>query len=118
MACLNLNRDGITENIDANFINQKVKTRVILAVHANMFNSSSKSQGPCIVAPPTLKSNLKNKTTSVEENHDLRNGRKVSWPDIAHGKDLAQVQVYEYCSSVLEEGESEGGRNSCTCAIQ
>ncbi|KAL5990179.1 hypothetical protein ACLOJK_011076 [Asimina triloba] len=51
--------------------------------------------GPSSIAieGPPLKSNLK-KTTIVEEECQLKNGkRKVTWPD-AHGKDLAHVQEF------------------------
>ncbi|KAL5781485.1 hypothetical protein ACOSP7_006514 [Xanthoceras sorbifolium] len=62
----------------------------------------------------TLKSNLK-KTTIVEENQLNTERRKVTWSD-AHGKDIAHVREFE--PSVSEDGELEGVRNSCVCAIQ
>ncbi|CAB4261393.1 unnamed protein product [Prunus armeniaca] len=74
------------------------------------------SSGPHKIEAPNLKSNLK-KTATVEENRQLRaERRKVSWPDIAHGKDIAHVQEFE--PSVWEDGDLEGVRNSCVCAIQ
>lgn len=58
-------------------------------------SKSCGSSGPHKIEAPNLKSNLK-KTTTVEENHQLRaEKRKVSWPDIAHGKDIAHVQEFE-----------------------
>ncbi|PON63772.1 hypothetical protein PanWU01x14_129280, partial [Parasponia andersonii] len=58
-----------------------------------------------------LKSNLKKETQSAARTEK----RKVTWPD-AHGKDIAHVQEFE--PSVSEDGELEGVRNSCVCAIQ
>ncbi|PQM39768.1 hypothetical protein Pyn_16149 [Prunus yedoensis var. nudiflora] len=83
----------------------------------NKSNSKScGSSGPHKIEAPNLKSNLK-KTATVEENHQLRaERRKVSWPDIAHGKDIAHVQEFE--PSAWEDGDLEGVRNSCVCAIQ
>ncbi|PQQ07535.1 uncharacterized protein Pyn_07642 [Prunus yedoensis var. nudiflora] len=58
-------------------------------------SKSCGSSGPHKIEAPNLKSNLK-KTATVEENHQLRaERRKVSWPDIAHGKDIAHVQEFE-----------------------
>ncbi|GLT97840.1 hypothetical protein SLE2022_153860 [Rubroshorea leprosula] len=64
------------------------------------------------------KSNLKKTETALmlEENPaKATEKRKVSWPD-AHGKDIAHVQEFE--PSVSEDGEIDGVRNSCVCAIQ
>ncbi|KAE8076227.1 hypothetical protein FH972_014890 [Carpinus fangiana] len=77
------------------------------------YRSRSGSNGPHI-EPPALKSNLK-KTTIVDDNQLPVEKRKVSWPD-AHGKDIAHVHEFE--PSVSEDGELEGVRNSCVCAIQ
>ncbi|CAA3023771.1 Hypothetical predicted protein [Olea europaea subsp. europaea] len=55
-----------------------------------------------------LKSNLKKAAAATGT-------RKVSWSD-SHGKDIADVQEFE--SSVIEEEELRGVRNSCTCIIQ
>ncbi|XP_031284360.1 uncharacterized protein LOC116143084 [Pistacia vera] len=81
----------------------------------NIRFSGSKSNGPHNIEPTTstLKSNLKKATTSIMEGNQER--RKVTWPD-AHGKDIAHVQEFE--PSVSEDGELEGVRNSCVCAIQ
>ncbi|KAK8548474.1 hypothetical protein V6N13_054726 [Hibiscus sabdariffa] len=66
---------------------------------------------------PTLKRNLKKTTTptDAEENQSKAQRRKVSWPD-AHGKDIAHVKEFE--PSASDDGELEGVRSSCVCAIQ
>ncbi|KAK8623639.1 hypothetical protein V6N13_065005 [Hibiscus sabdariffa] len=64
---------------------------------------------------PTLKSNLKKTTTDEDENQLEGPTRKVRWPD-AHGKDIARVKEFE--PRVSNDGELEGLRNSCVCAIQ
>ncbi|KAF5452157.1 hypothetical protein F2P56_027187 [Juglans regia] len=71
------------------------------------------TNGPQVECP-TLKSNLKKRTT-VDDNQQRIEKRKVSWLD-AHGKDIAHVQEFE--PSVSEDGELGGVRNSCVCAIQ
>lgn len=45
------------------------------------------------IDPTPLKSNLK-KSTPLEVDQERVVTRKVNWPD-AHGKDIANVQVYE-----------------------
>ncbi|XVF84673.1 hypothetical protein PTKIN_Ptkin17bG0056400 [Pterospermum kingtungense] len=82
---------------------------------SNSICNNSGAYGPYIEPISTLKSNLK-KTTTVDQENQLRTERrKVSWPD-AHGKDIAHVQEFE--PSVSDDGELEGVRNSCVCAIQ
>ncbi|KAG2721147.1 hypothetical protein I3760_02G067800 [Carya illinoinensis] len=71
------------------------------------------TNGPQVECP-NLKSNLKKRTT-VDDNQQRIEKRKVSWPD-AHGKDIAHVHEFE--PSVSEDGELGGVRNSCVCAIQ
>ncbi|XP_058203792.1 uncharacterized protein LOC131318028 [Rhododendron vialii] len=66
------------------------------------------------IDPIPLKSNLK-KFTTVEVDQERVDTRKVNWPD-AHGKDIANVQLFE--PSVSESSELEGVQNSCVCAIQ
>ncbi|XP_034686642.1 uncharacterized protein LOC117915184 [Vitis riparia] len=72
------------------------------------------STGSCGSDGP-LKSNLKKTTLVLGENQLRTAKRKVTWPD-SQGKDIAHVQEFE--PSVLEDGELEGVRNSCICAIQ
>ncbi|KAB1203753.1 hypothetical protein CJ030_MR8G011185 [Morella rubra] len=55
--------------------------------------SRSGSNGPHSERP-TLKSNLRKRTTTVGDNQHRLEKRKVSWPD-AHGKDIAHVQEFE-----------------------
>ncbi|XP_022734692.1 uncharacterized protein LOC111288182 [Durio zibethinus] len=80
--------------------------------------SNSRTNGPHnIELIPTRKSNLKKTTSTIVDLGNLltTERRKVSWPD-AHGKDIAHVQEFE--PSVSDDGELEGVRNSCVCAIQ
>ncbi|KAJ0970223.1 hypothetical protein J5N97_023100 [Dioscorea zingiberensis] len=70
---------------------------------------------PCLQPPPPpLKSNIKKPRTVVVAKEQQK-VRKVTWPD-AHGMDLAHV--LEFQSSVMEDVELRGVRNSCVCAIQ
>ncbi|KAG5249742.1 Phosphoribosylformylglycinamidine synthase [Salix suchowensis] len=80
---------------------------------------SGSNNGPHLETS-TLKSNLKKtaSTTTIEENQAKTDHqkRKVSWPDIAYGTDIAHVLEFE--PSISDDGEVEGVRNSCVCTIQ
>ncbi|KAG6787913.1 hypothetical protein POTOM_003960 [Populus tomentosa] len=80
--------------------------------------ASGSSNGPLLETSP-LKSTLKKTTSAIVGENQARKDhqkRKVSWPDIAHGTDIAHVLEFE--SSTSDDGELEGVRNSCVCTIQ
>ncbi|KAJ6713797.1 LIGHT-HARVESTING COMPLEX-LIKE PROTEIN OHP2 CHLOROPLASTIC [Salix viminalis] len=80
--------------------------------------ASGSNNGPHLETSP-LKSTLKKTSSSVAGGNQARKDRpkrKVSWPDIAHGADIAHVLEFE--SSTSDDGELEGVRNSCVCTIQ
>ncbi|KAF3457632.1 hypothetical protein FNV43_RR02290 [Rhamnella rubrinervis] len=106
-------KDGVKEEVDNNEAKDYYSSRNINGGSSNS-RSSSGSNGPHI-APSNLKSNLKKAVQLVDENQSRTERRKVNWPD-AHGKDIAHIQEFE--PSVSEDGELEGVRNSCVCAIQ
>ncbi|KAG6667784.1 hypothetical protein CIPAW_01G125200, partial [Carya illinoinensis] len=127
-----LDNRGEESNISSNSNNNKKqspaekKDGVMEKLHNYELQLQNKSNGSSYcrrsgtngpqIERPTLKSNLKKGTTvGVGDNQQRIEKRKVSWPD-AHGKDIAHVQEFE--PSVLEDGELEGVRNSCVCAIQ
>ncbi|KAG7645095.1 hypothetical protein ISN45_At01g003990 [Arabidopsis thaliana x Arabidopsis arenosa] len=65
--------------------------------------------------PCRLKSNLKIKT-EAEKSFEQR---KVSWPDIAYGKDIAHVQEFELSASEDGEHAENSRRKYCgVCKIQ
>ncbi|KAB5564881.1 hypothetical protein DKX38_004935 [Salix brachista] len=80
---------------------------------------SGSNNGPHLETS-TLKSNLKKtaSSTTIEENQAKTDHqkRKVSWPDIAYGTDIAHVLEFE--PSISDDGEVEGVRDSCVCTIQ
>lgn len=80
--------------------------------------ASGSNNGPLLETSP-LKSTLKKTTNAIVGENQARKDhqkRKVSWPDIAHGTDIAHVLEFE--SSTSDDGELEGVRNSCVCTIQ
>ncbi|EOY05362.1 Uncharacterized protein TCM_020382 isoform 1 [Theobroma cacao] len=106
-------KDGVMEEVGND--ESQGQDRISNGSGGSNSGCSGTYNGPHIELIPTRKSNLKKPTTVDQENQLKTERRKVSWPD-AHGKDIAHVQEFE--PSVSDDGELEGVRNSCVCAIQ